>query len=448
LHPTSKQVQGFPAYPSLSDVKKSRGGLPVDLLTVCIPAQGAGKLVSEALDVQVANCIQVVSGGFGETEHGSKMQQQLHNQLFSMPPSIRPVMNGPNTVGNVFEGGIDTIFIDRTRSNSDWQTGKKNCCLLCQSGAFMLSRVSDIAPAVTPRIAISVGNQLDLSVTDFLEYYVDREEITTFAVYIEGLSEGEGIRLMNIVRHAHELGKAVIIYKAGRTQAGLRAAKGHTASMAGDFGMFKDLLELAGAIVVEYFEEWNQLVMLTTCFPQIMKKKDRPTGVAVVTNAGFEKCASADHLTVNGMEGILKLPEWTEETRKEIDRVFKKHKIDEVVDVSEVLDVTPLFTDVGYYELLRAVLKDPGCDIGLLAGVPETQALHSLEGELDDPKGLLAYVKKLRTEFPDKPLVAVFESGEKYYPLRRELNKMGVVAFSSIDSASKVLGMALRCAYQ
>jgi acyl-CoA synthetase (NDP forming) len=179
-----------------------------------------------------------------------------------------------------------------------------------------------------------------------------------------------------------------------------------------------------------------------------MKKKDRPTGVAVVTNAGFEKCASADHLTVNGMEGILKLPDWTEETRKEIDRVFKKHKIDEVVDVSEVLDVTPLFSDLGYYELLRVVMKDPGCDIGFIGGVPETQALHSLESELNDSKGLLGYIRKLREEFPEKPLMAVFESGEKYYPLRRELNKMGVVAFSSIDSASNVLGKALRCAYQ
>lgn len=444
LHPSSDSLLGFKAFPSLDKIMKHRNGKRIDLLSVCIPAKSAGKLVAEALETEATNAIQVVSGGFGETEHGAKMQQQLHDQLFSMPHSVRPVMNGPNTVGNVCEGGINTVFVDSTRSNSDWKTGKKNCCILCQSGAFMLSRISDVAPAVVPKVAISVGNQLDLSVTDFLEYYIDRPDIDTFGLYIEGLSDGEGIRMMNLVRKAHTLGKAVIIYKAGRTQAGIRAAKGHTAAMAGDFQMFKNLMSLAGAMVVDSFDEWNQLMILTTLWPQLLKCKGKSVGVAVVTNAGFEKCATADHLTVNGTEDVLHLPKWSAKTEKEIERVFKKYKIDEVVDISEVLDVTPQMPDSGYYELLRAVLADPDCDIGVVGGVPETQALHTLESELNDEKGLLGYVRKLREEFPDKPLVAVFESGEKYQPLRRELTKLGVPAFSSIDVASRVICDVIR----
>ena len=444
LHPSSKSLLGFKAFPTLEEIMKHRKGERIDLLSVCIPAKSAGKLVADALRTKATNAIQVVSGGFGETEHGAKMQQQLHDQLFSMPHDVRPVMNGPNTVGNVCEGGINTVFVDSTRSNSDWKTGKKNACILCQSGAFMLSRISDIAPAVVPKVAISVGNQLDLSVTDFLEYYLERPDISSYGLYIEGLSDGEGIRMMNLVRKAHELGKAVIIYKAGRTQAGIRAAKGHTAAMAGDFQMFKNLMTMAGALVVDSFDEWNQLLVLTTLWPQILKNKGSAVGVAVVTNAGFEKCATADHLTVNGTEGLIQLPKWTAKTEKEIERVFKKYKIDEVVDISEVLDVTPQMPDSGYYELLRAVLADPGCDIGIVGGVPETQALHTLESELNDEKGLLGYIRKLREEFPHKPLVAVFESGEKYQPLRRELTKLGVASFSSIDSASRVICNVIR----
>lgn len=447
LHPKASELLGNPAFPSLKKILDHRNGKPVDLLTVGIPAKGAGKLVSEALDLGAANSIQVISGGFGETEHGAKMQQTLHDKLFGMEYSKRPVMNGPNTVGNIDSAGINTIFVDSARSNSDWKTGKTNCAIICQSGAFAISRISDIAPAVNPSIAISVGNQLDLSVTDFLEFYIDRPDLTTFGLYVEGLSDGEGIRLMNLVRKARDIGKSVVIYKAGRTQAGIRAAKGHTAAMAGDFKMFKNLLELAGALVVDTLDEWNQLVILTTVFPSLIKTAQKKSvGVGVLTNAGFEKCACADHLMSNGTEGILHLPQWSEETLKEITKIFTKNKIDEVVDVSEVLDVTPLFTDTAYYELLRVILKDPECDVGVISGVPETHIMKTLGEEINDPKSILQYTKKLVKEFPNKIIVGVFESGPRYEPLRHALNSIGVATFASIDAASRAITKIIKAA--
>ena len=439
LHPSAKNMFGAPAFKDLKEIVDYRGGKKFDLLSICVPAQAAGKLMTRALDLNCCKAIQVVSGGFGETEHGAKMQQQLHDKLFSMS-NDRPVVNGPNTVGNLKIGGINTVFVDRRRSNSDGKTGATNCALLCQSGAFMLSRVSDIAPAVNPAIAMSVGNQLDLSVTDFLEHYVDLPEITTYGLYMEGLSEGEGIRLMNLVAHARELGKSVIIYKAGRSQAGIRAAKGHTAAMAGDFGMFKELLEDAGAIVVDSTEEWNQLVMLTTQYPQIVKNAAKKSlGIGVLTNAGFEKCACADHLMVNGTEDIIHLPKWSKQSLKIINEVFKKQKITEVVDVSEVLDVTPIFTDIGYYELLHGILQDDECDIGIIAGVPETQSMKTQDYDLPDPNGIFQLTRKLREEYPNKPLIAVVESGARYQPLRHAFQSVGVAVFNSIDAASKAI---------
>jgi len=447
IHPTAKKLLGHPAFPSLRAIRDARGGRPVDLLSVCIPAKGAGKLVNEALDVHAAESIQVISGGFGETEHGAKMQEQLHNKLFALPNVRRPVMNGPNTVGNICAKGINTVFIDSTRSSSNFRDGKRNCAIICQSGAFMCSRISDLAPAVLPSVAVSVGNQLDLSVTDFLEYYIDDPELTTYGLYVEGLSDGEGIRMMNLVRRAKELGKTVVIYKAGRTQAGIRAAKGHTAAMAGDFKMFRSLLEHAGAIVTDTFEQWNQLVILTTLFPQIMKNaKGRSTGVAVLTNAGFEKCACADHLMQNGTEKIMHLPQWTPETLKKIHSIYKKYKIGEVVDVSEVLDVTPMLNDNGYYELTKTILEDPGCDVAIISAVPETQNLKALGHEINHPKSIFKYLEKLTKEYPNKPIVGVFESSERYFPIRKELNRIGVASFGSIDAASRAIVDIVRAA--
>ena len=75
---------------------------------------------------------------------------------------------------------------------------------------------------------------MDLSVTDFFEHLLNEEGISSYGLYIEGLNPGDGIRLMKLVEGAQEKGKFVVVYKAGRTEAGMTAAKGHTAAMAGE----------------------------------------------------------------------------------------------------------------------------------------------------------------------------------------------------------------------
>jgi acyl-CoA synthetase (NDP forming) len=208
--------------------------------------------------------------------------------------------------------------------------------------------------------------------------------------------------------------------------------------------MFRGLLELAGAVVVDSFEEWNQVLVITTLFPELARKRSRSVGVAVLTNAGFEKCATADHLTTKQMEGLIHLPQWSPETVRELGRIFAKYKIDEVVDLGEVLDVTPMVNDTGYYEVMQVAMRDPECDVGVLSCVPESTTLLTEEHQLCDPRSLLQYAKRLREEFPEKPLIAVVDSGQKYYPLRRKLDKVGVPAFPSIDSASRALAMIIR----
>jgi acyl-CoA synthetase (NDP forming) len=348
------------------------------------------------------------------------------------------VVNGPNTVGNIVEGGINTCFISSSRSNSDWKSGKRNCCLLCQSGGFLRSRVSDVWPAVLPSVSLSVGNQLDLTVVDLLEFYIDDPKMTTFALYIEGLTDGDGIRLMNLVSRAREMNKSVVVYKAGRTDLGRMATKTHTASRGNDYTLFKQVLDMAGAMVIDSLDEWNQMVIMTTLCPELVHPKKKSVGVAVLTNAGYEKCAAVDHLTA-GEDGMVHLPRWSADSKKEIARMFRKYKIEKIVDIGSVLDVTPLFRDEGWYDLMKIAFQDPDCDVGFITGVPESQTLRTLPNELDDPHGIVPYMKKLKAEFPHKPLVASWDSDYKFYPLRKALNQSGIPCFSSVDATARVL---------
>ncbi|GIQ91124.1 hypothetical protein KIPB_014226, partial [Kipferlia bialata] len=183
--------------------------------------------------------------------------------------------------------------------------GHGNAAFICQSGAFMISRLSDLAKKVSPAVSVSVGNQLDLSVTDVMDYLIHSEEapdVSVYGLYIEGLNDGDGCRLMQLVAEARAKGKITVIYRAGRSAQGKGAVQSHTASMAGDYDMFKGLLLQSGAVVVDTLKEWEDtMILCSTQGDAIVKacdsvKAGAKLNVAALSNAGYEKCAIADHL--------------------------------------------------------------------------------------------------------------------------------------------------------
>jgi hypothetical protein len=58
-------------------------------------------------------------------------------------------------------------------------------------------------------------------------------------------------------------------------------------------------------------------------------------------------------------EKFIHFPNWSNETKETFQQIFKKYKIDEVIDIGEVLDVKASFPDESYYETVKAMLSDP-----------------------------------------------------------------------------------------
>ena len=86
---------------------------------------------------------------------------------------------------------------------------------------------------------------------------------------------------------------------------------------------------------------------VTNSLPPVNKVKPSSVLVRVTVNAGFEKCATVDQPMTNDMEGIFCLLGWSPESKKNIDKIFTKHKFNEVVYINEALDVTPKAPDSG-----------------------------------------------------------------------------------------------------
>lgn len=105
---------------------------------------------------------------------------------------------------------------------------------ISQSGALMATlfdRAYEIGIGFTH--CVSVGNQADLELCDFVEFLVADPRTRVICTYIEGIKSPE--RFVQMARKARAAGKPWIAVKAGKTADGSRAAYSHTASMAGNF---------------------------------------------------------------------------------------------------------------------------------------------------------------------------------------------------------------------
>jgi acyl-CoA synthetase (NDP forming) len=99
---------------------------------------------------------------------------------------------------------------------------------------------------------VSYGNALDLGESELLAYLSQDSETELIAIYIEGVRDGR--RFFQVLREAAAR-KPVFIYKGGRTEAGKRAAFGHTASLTSSVAIFEGVCRQVGAIRVESLDE-------------------------------------------------------------------------------------------------------------------------------------------------------------------------------------------------
>ncbi len=448
IHPKEEEISGIKCVRSVEEMLAMRGGRPVDCMVVGVPARIAGPLTMEAMSLSAAQSYQIISAGFGETEAGKGIQKELENKIESLSsdPARRPVVNGPNTVGNIC-GKISTIFTPGHKSSRTGR-GAKNAALLCQSGAFMITRMSDFADMISPSVAVSVGNQMDLSVVDFLEFLIEDKHIDCYGLYIEGLKPGEGLRLMRLLDRARLAGKHVVLYKSGRTKEGADAAKGHTAAMAGDYGMFSSFTKISGAMLADRSDDFGSLMMLGVHLKNISQvHKKEKIGIAALSNAGFEKCSMADNFSEHS-HGRLKVASISDSTKKNLEEILSSIGVSGLIDQSDILDLSPMIGDDPFEKICRTVLSDEAVDIALFSLVPETVVLDTLEkgeGHGEDfrsPGSIISRFIAMKKECR-KPFVVSISSGWKYDAAAAALKEAGIPTFRNADIASRILAQFL-----
>lgn len=407
-------IDGIACVPDLASLA------PVDLLVLAIPAEQVPDAMEEIIATRKAESVIIIPGGLGEYEGSEDLERRIRDAIASSPDA--PVVNGANCLG-VQSPGVNTIFLPREKFVADTPR-EVPLAIVSQSGALAASLQTRLAP-FAPRYLVSLGNQLDLTAADYLRYLDLDGSCDVAAFYVEGFAPGDGRRFFEI---ASRMKQTVILYRAGRTPAGRRATSSHTASIAGDVMVARELAAQSGVLFAETLDEFTDLILLTT-----MLRDRRPRGprLGVMSNAGFETVAVADNHERLAMLG--------EATRDAIAKVIRDSRLDRIVTVANPLDVNPMLTDAPFARIAELLLADDGVDAALIGCIPLTGALRTLPEEILSDESIIHRLAAL-WHATAKPWAVAIDSGALYDAAAQRLHEEGVPVFRAIDRAARALG--------
>ncbi|GHE40524.1 acetyl-CoA synthetase [Streptosporangium violaceochromogenes] len=312
VHPTADSIDGFPATAALDG--------PVDLALISVPARTAEAAVLDAVTAG-ARALVVLSSGFGEAGPEGRAVQR---RIVDIARRHKVPLVGPNCMGVVsrLPGGrcLNASYF--------WEvpTDPGHLSFVSQSGAFGGMFLSFLgARNLGLARFVSLGNAPDVSITDALRWLGDDDRTEVIGVFAEGISDGRAfVEVAGDVTSR----KPVVVLKGGRSQAGARAAAGHTGSLAGDRRIYEAAFRRAGVLQVDsstrFFDTLRSLSVLG---------HGRTAGrVAVVTVSGGPGVLAADAADRSG----LTLPPLTQRSQDRLRRLLP-----EFAATGNPIDLTP-----------------------------------------------------------------------------------------------------------
>jgi len=294
VNPAVAELDGLKTYASARQLPRD-----VDLAVVAVPRDAVLGVVDDCAAAGVKSLV-VISAGFADTgATGSALQHQLVDKVRGH--GMRMV--GPNCMGLL---NADPAIRLNASFSPIFPSG--GCVALSsQSGAL---GIAILALAKERGLGlssfVSIGNKADVSGNDLLQYWENDPKTRTILLYLE--SFGNPRRFLRIARRISRT-KPLVAVKAGKTAAGSRAAKSHTAALASDDAAVSALLHQAGVIRADTIDEMFDIAACLDTQPL-------PSGrrVAIVTNAGGPGILAVDACEAAG----LAVAELSAETRERL----------------------------------------------------------------------------------------------------------------------------------
>jgi len=403
VNPSAQRPSGMediPAYAHMSEVPEE-----VDLAVLAVPA----RFVAESLTVCGERGVPfavVLTSGFSEigNREGEKALKQTAGRygMRLIGPNCAGIMS---TQSHLFASIEERALPGKTALVS--QSGALGAAALAMAGerGIGFSRF------------VSIGNRADINEADLLYYLADDEQTAQAAFYLESVMNGRKF-LQAATYFAGK--KPLILIKAGRSGAGMRAANSHTGSMAGSNAVFDAACVQAGILRVEGVEEMLDLCSAFEHYPVAAGKR-----LLIVTNSGGPGILTSDRAEAEGLE----LPPPSEPLKKKLAADLLPN-----ASVNNPVDLTVEGTEEDYALAIAEGLKSEyDAAIAINVGTPFL-----------DSTGLAEGIIRGASEVPDKPVVPVFMAGRIVKTGTELLAKKGYAPAPTGERAAAVLAAMAR----
>jgi len=394
INPRRTEIAGHKAYPSLAAI-----GKPVDLAVFATPAETIPGLMRECGEQGVRGAI-VLSAGFGEADGaGAHLLKALMQEVRRY--GIRLI--GPNCLGMLAPHlGINATF-------SKNQAAPGSLALVSQSGAICAAILDWAAGRrVGFSTIVSLGIQADVDFGQILDYLALDPQTRGILLYVEGVHHPRAF--VSGLRVAARF-KPVIVVKAGRHEAGSRAAMSHTGSLVGSDDVFDAALRRAGAVRAMSIEQLFAAAELLSSHHRVSGNR-----LVMVTNAGGPGVMAADRAAELGVE-VAALADGTAGRLADVLPAAWSH--------ANPVDILGDATPERYQAALAACLEDPGLDGLLVMLTPQA---------MTDPLEVAQAVSTSAGE-SKKPVLTCWMGDQQVRAAREHLSQAGIPTFESPEAS-------------
>ena len=284
VNPRATEISGVRCYPSVTDLPEAP-----DVAVLMVDARLSPQVLEECGRKGVKAAV-VGSAGFSESgPEGQERQAQLN--AIAKQYDIR--VCGPNCHGafNVIKGipvGYDHSFSLPLKPGP--------VAIASHSGA-LLGVLGHRAVQANQGLSylVSNGNEMDLDLCDFVEFFLEDETTKVVAVLMEGLKNGP--RFLDLARRSHELKKTIVVLKVGKSERGAITTMAHTARMAGCGEVYEAAFRQFGVISTDTVETFLGTAQLAAHQPV-----PRGGRILVMTSSGAGASLMADKASEYGLD--------------------------------------------------------------------------------------------------------------------------------------------------
>lgn len=407
-------VAGIPSVKSLRD-----HAYAVDVAVITTSTEQVAEALRDCVATGVMFAI-VHTAGFAEVGPAGKALEQ---ELVDIARRGRLRIVGPNCM-QMFNAGARLNLV-----GTPFPRGR--IAMISQSGNLIRAVTEDfLAAGLGFSSFVTVGNQADLKIHEYLDYLKDDDSTNVVLLYVEGLCANDGAAFLQVAREAVQR-KPVVLLKGGMTGAGARSSVSHTGSLAGEARVLAAAMRQVGVVTVERLDE---LVPIADAFCRL----PLPAGerVAVVGGGGGHATLAADALERVG----LSVPPLSEAARAEVAALLPPRAA-----AGNPIDFTGASErEIAVYAKVPEIALRNGTDAALLYGL-----YAGYRTDLEYPGNTYVETSQLIVDLVrrlGKPVVMQTVYARHDHPSLKVLRDGGVPVMQSVEHAASALAALCRYA--